>query len=35
VPVWKKEVGSDHSLWVEGGYTPTPDDLAGPQDRGE
>lgn len=23
VPVWKKEVGSDHSLWVEGDYQPT------------
>jgi MoaE-MoaD fusion protein len=23
VPVWKKEVGSDHSLWVEGDYRPT------------
>lgn len=28
VPVWKKEVGSDHSLWVEGGYHPQPDDRA-------
>jgi MoaE-MoaD fusion protein len=28
VPVWKKEVGSDHSLWIEGGYRPTPDDRA-------
>jgi molybdopterin synthase catalytic subunit len=34
VPVWKKEVGSDHSLWVEGGYTPTADDLAGRQKEG-
>jgi MoaE-MoaD fusion protein len=23
VPVWKKEVGSDHSLWIEGDYHPT------------
>lgn len=23
VPVWKKEVGSDHSLWVEGDYQPS------------
>jgi MoaE-MoaD fusion protein len=23
VPVWKKEVGSDHSLWLEGDYQPT------------
>lgn len=23
VPVWKKEVGSDRSLWVEGDYRPT------------
>jgi molybdopterin converting factor subunit 1 len=23
VPVWKKEVGSDQSLWVEGDYRPT------------
>lgn len=23
VPVWKKEVGEDHSLWVEGDYRPT------------
>lgn len=35
VPVWKKEVGSDHSLWVEGGYTPTPGDRAGQQEKGE
>lgn len=26
VPVWKKEVGADGSFWVEGHYTPTPDD---------
>ncbi len=26
VPVWKKEVGPDGSQWVEGHYTPTPDD---------
>lgn len=31
VPVWKKEVGEDRSLWVEGDYRPTPDDrLRGP-----
>jgi MoaE-MoaD fusion protein len=29
VPVWKKEVGSDHSLWIEGDHRPTPEDLAG------
>jgi molybdopterin synthase catalytic subunit len=23
VPVWKKEVGIDRSLWVEGHYRPT------------
>ena len=23
VPVWKKEVGSDHTLWIEGDYQPT------------
>jgi MoaE-MoaD fusion protein len=23
VPVWKKEVGQDHSVWVEGQYRPT------------
>lgn len=26
VPVWKKEVGSDRSVWVEGDYTPTEED---------
>ncbi|MGH2536472.1 MAG: molybdenum cofactor biosynthesis protein [Candidatus Promineifilaceae bacterium] len=26
VPVWKKEVGSDHSVWIEGDYRPTPAD---------
>ena len=26
VPVWKKEVGQDHSVWIEGGYQPTPED---------
>ncbi len=35
VPVWKKEVGSDQTVWVEGGYTPTPEDLAGRPDNGE
>ena len=23
VPVWKKEVGEDQSIWVEGDYRPT------------
>lgn len=23
VPVWKKEVGRDRSVWIEGGYRPT------------
>ena len=23
VPVWKKEVGDDHSIWIEGDYRPT------------
>lgn len=27
VPVWKKEVGQDQSVWVEGNYTPTPADV--------
>lgn len=26
VPVWKKEVGADRSVWIEGHYRPTPDD---------
>lgn len=26
VPVWKKEVGEDGTFWVEGHYTPTPED---------
>lgn len=26
VPVWKKEVGPDKSIWVEGHYRPTADD---------
>lgn len=30
VPVWKKEVGSDHSLWVEGAYQPQSGDRADP-----
>jgi MoaE-MoaD fusion protein len=33
VPVWKKEVGSDHSLWVEGDYHPDSGDRAGNQGR--
>jgi molybdopterin synthase catalytic subunit len=28
VPVWKQEVGVDGARWVEGHYTPTPDDRA-------
>lgn len=28
VPVWKKEIGSDGSSWVEGSYQPTPEDQA-------
>jgi molybdopterin synthase catalytic subunit len=28
VPIWKKEVGADRSLWVEGDYRPTPEDAA-------
>jgi threonine synthase/molybdopterin converting factor subunit 1 len=27
VPVWKKEVSPDGSMWVEGHYHPTPDDV--------
>ena len=27
VPVWKKEVGPGGETWVEGSYTPTPEDL--------
>jgi len=26
VPVWKKEVGEDHSIWIEGNYRPSKDD---------
>ena len=26
VPVWKKEIGADRSVWVEGDYRPTPED---------
>jgi MoaE-MoaD fusion protein len=26
VPVWKKEIGTDGTFWVEGHYMPTPDD---------
>lgn len=29
VPVWKKEIGRDHSQWVEGYYHPTPADRQG------
>jgi molybdopterin synthase catalytic subunit len=28
VPVWKKEVAADHSVWIEGDYRPTTDDLS-------
>ncbi len=28
VPVWKKEVGVDESVWVEGNYRPTEEDTA-------
>lgn len=28
VPVWKKEVGEDRSVWIEGNYRPTPDDVS-------
>ncbi|MDX1664957.1 MAG: molybdenum cofactor biosynthesis protein MoaE [Candidatus Promineifilaceae bacterium] len=28
VPVWKKEVGSDHSVWIEGAYHPDRSDRA-------
>jgi len=26
VPVWKKEIGPDQTIWVEGKYHPTPED---------
>lgn len=26
VPVWKKEIGTDGAVWIEGDYMPTPDD---------
>ena len=26
VPIWKKEIGPDGEQWVEGGYTPGPED---------
>ncbi len=26
VPVWKKEIGQDHSIWIEGHYRPTEQD---------
>lgn len=28
VPVWKKEMSPDGEAWIEGDYTPTPDDRA-------
>lgn len=28
VPVWKKEVGADRTVWIEGAYQPTRDDIA-------
>ena len=31
VPVWKKEVSIDGEVWVEGDYTPTPEDRADAQ----
>lgn len=31
VPVWKKEIGADGEEWVEGAYTPTPQDRAAGQ----
>jgi molybdopterin synthase catalytic subunit len=31
VPIWKKEVGADRSVWVEGDYRPTADDVAAPK----
>ncbi|GEM_PF-9151 len=29
VPIWKKEMGPDGSLWIEGHYRPTPADVPG------
>ena len=26
VPVWKKEIGPGGEFWIEGSYTPTPED---------
>jgi molybdopterin synthase catalytic subunit len=26
VPVWKKEIGPDGEVWVEGDYAPQPED---------
>lgn len=26
VPVWKKEIGAENKQWIEGGYTPSPQD---------
>ena len=31
VPIWKKEVGADRSVWVEGDYRPTAGDVAAPK----
>ncbi len=28
VPVWKKEVGKDRTVWIEGNYQPTPEDVS-------
>lgn len=33
VPVWKKEVGSDQSMWIEGDYRPAPGDRAASADQ--
>jgi len=30
VPIWKKEVGPGGSVWVEGSYHPTPQDVSAP-----
>jgi threonine synthase len=30
VPIWKKEVGPGGSVWVEGSYHPTPQDVSSP-----
>jgi threonine synthase len=30
VPIWKKEIGPGGSIWVEGSYNPTPQDVSAP-----